>query len=322
MVWNSFYINPLFILFIDYSFGEDPIEERFLRFRDSLNFEIKMKNLASDQALRKSFGRLFFAKDYLRTMGTPPENVPIAIITFALSFYLAINHENRIRFFYLFRGKIPAITQILFETLTVGPLGKENFVYRFALNNDYYETYIAARLSSTILDFNETKFNYFNFYLWWFQMLDHHHQSSRRDYLEFVDLDRVSLTTERPNYLACLSVHNGKIYWKKASYFNELPEERKKIYFMLAVALNCQSKEIGSFESFLEDTYSQKINFNEAEFTKQLFDFIVSGCVNQLQKPAEKKWYKNIRLINILMLLSLFLQIILLFFISRIFENF
>ena len=301
MIINKyFYLNPLFILFTDANYwrqffnNPENLEEDYDPFnpsvrqmgsRNSASIEIKMIDEPRSVELRERFKAIFQIGIHRL------ERMPIALITFVLSIFIAIDPDLRQAFYVLHQGKIPAITQFCLNTFRMCPVSNSEYVTNLFSLDEYWDTISCCGLGNTIVDQRSLKNASFKNLLLWFSFLNNHFTSKKEEdeenYLECVEFNRVPFVSMEKNYLCGLTVENGKVSSSENSYFNELSNEKKASYIMLAKVLDCVCvPEDDAPLPFPHKNFYER-NLDENKIVPDLIIFIVTGCKDFLDIPSK-----------------------------------
>ena len=105
---------------------KDPFDpdERRMDSRNVDKIECQLINHPDAILLRNQMQRLF--KDPLKSLEF--ETVPIALITFVISIFLAIDSNLRQGFCNFYQGKVPAITAFIFSVFRPSPISEKEYV--------------------------------------------------------------------------------------------------------------------------------------------------------------------------------------------------
>ena len=137
--------------------------------------------------------------------------------------FLATDLELRQRFYTRYISKIPAITQFCFNSLRLGPISDESSIVDFGFLEEYRITLYCCAVGTTVADKDYLKLDP-EYILDWFRLLEIHFTSGEKDYLEWVDFERVPYVSNSKNYLCALTVTDGgRVTCSETSYFHEHP---------------------------------------------------------------------------------------------------
>ena len=299
MINKNFFFNPLFILFTyEVSWqewynapinlnDEDPFNraDRQMGPRESTFIEAQMAPEPRFVELREKFKAIF--PTYFFNLG----EMPIALITFVLSIFIAIDPELRQSFYVLHQGKIPAITQFCLNTFRMCPISPSEYVERLLMLDEYDDTIRDCALAVTIVDKSRFTGSGFKNILLWFSLLNNHFNSEKEEdeenYLDWVEFNRVPAVSMEKNYLCGLTVKNGKVISSKNSYFNELSHEKKATYIMLAQVLNCFCELSTNYPLPYPHKNLFEQDLDENKIVPDLIIFIVTGCKDFLDVPSK-----------------------------------
>ena len=208
--------------------------------------------------------------------------LPIGIITFVLSAFIAIDIDWRTRFYSAFNGDVPAITQCLLNTIRLGSISKSSYLIKLGIKESEYEYQHGKRLYRTFFDpeFLSSQKG-FGILLLWFTLLEKHSKSSDYPYFGFVKLDKVSILSSDPVILCNLSARDEKVFWKRNAHFNSLSEQEREAYLLLCIGLDGCLGNWMEKADYLDGSYNS-VSFESSEITKKIVDFILSGCKDLL----------------------------------------
>lgn len=247
--------------------------------RDSVETESEIINYPSAHRLRQRFLKNEHCRYLLNTFKDESIEPPIALITFVLSVFLATDFSLRQGFYQLYRGqKIPAITQWCLNTFRTGPISDNETVTGFRFIDDEYQaTLFCCGLGNTFADIDALKDDLENMVAW-FSLWEKHFNSDELNYMEPVELKRVAHVSTDKNYLCGLTLEDqGVVTSSETGYFNQLSNDQKEVYTMLARVLDgvCvpENTELPiPHKNLLERAFDEQV------MTAKLIRFIVWEC--------------------------------------------
>ena len=297
-------INPLYLLFHE-KIRAKAIEGNF---DDEVNIDWRLKVLATEDLrtdsekhnqIRKIFSHFFWG-DF---NGFFAKEIPILLITYVFSLHIAIIPELREKFFNNYQGKVPAFTQFLLESMRIGVVNKDQYLWRIGLHANY-EKYVDDSINQSFGVFHlEEAINEETMYstiLPWFTLLDFYLSEKNFYFKHFVELRKTPFVSNQP--LTLTSFGQGDIS-KSPSAANSRNRDN---YVLLNKTLNAKIiyntdnyffSKIGKFH---RDT---GLIDDEEKFANQLIDLIINCSPASLEpsRPIQKST-RRFKIITVILL--------------------
>ena len=236
----------------------------------------KFKSAATDKKLRANMRRLF--STFL--IEDRDEGIPIACITFVLSLFISIDPDLKSKFLTTFQGYLRVITLFLLENLHIGRLSFHDYVLKFCLAVGYKEACYGIGLSETLYYYNFVKETNggLSVVFTWFNYLSDSYENREQNYFSYVQYSLIRYQ-QKQNTLSCLSCENGKTYFYKGSSFESLSFSEKKVFHLLANAVQGQLVPlyIKEEQKQIVDDRKVPIEIIYENFDQKLIYLIISG---------------------------------------------
>ena len=261
LIW---FFNPLFVFFAKFCWPahEDPstIDNSFSFLPCMVNLEFKFYSTPVHlEKSKKMMACVINSMEYLDNplmfLDYSTEMMPVLCMTYLYSLYLAAIPYYRNKFYEMYNGKIPAITQLLLNSIRIG-----------SLNNDYYVSEIKFDpIMDSIQIVNSSEFTtvgYFELspelFKRWFELVSELFSDNKLFFAHFVELKKVPMAIGSKQKLRLTS-------------FNQ----QNKNFFINLNVENSQAKE-------KYEILNKAVNANfilSEDFHKSKFDFEYEGKV-------------------------------------------
>ena len=286
----SFYVNPLYLVFGEAVDERDNNEPKPLttdelpvlswRFKSTNAEDLRMSS-SKHKKLKAIIGKNFGL--FQNTFG---DDLPILLITYVFSIFLAIQPKLRMYFYINYDGLIPVFTQFLLESLRIGMTVDDQFLLGISFD-PCYNYYMHGKHSddaSSILYLDGKAVDDMGpLLLLWFKLLDHYLKNNDLYFKHFIKLRKTPFVSKNP--LTLTSFDQGNIS-NSSIAANSKNKER---YLILNKALNAKIETYNVPGSKLLDVLrvieeAGDIDKNN-ELANQLMDLIADCPISALEQP-------------------------------------